>query len=481
MDGFVRSVGARAADGLLDRAVLPFAYSLARTFTVANRWFCSAPCQTIPTAASCSPGPPTARSRRLASLEDPPPPNGTIFDRLHAHGISWRNYFSDVPQTAIIPQIVERYPTNLAPIAASTPTAAAARCPRSASSTRRSGPPRRPAAAVAAARHPRQRLVAAPRTARRRRGGAAGHRRRRGWAHGVVEAVLHSPAWPRTLLIYTLRRARRLLRPRAAAGGDRPRLDRAEARAGRRARRLRHLRPARPGRRRLARTRSRTPSPTSSTTTPRCWRRSRRSGTCRRSPTATPTRRPSPTSSTRPGQRSASRRRWRRRCPHALTAGPRVAAGLGPLRARAPALRITTERRRGTLRMPEQAALGEPGCEHAGRRRLVARQSPSGERSRRPAARARGLRRAVRGARAARLHGRRADGARPGDRLRRDRLERAICRSAGPTSRTAGSYRLRRRDDEALFGYNVGPHSWKRYQLPPRCACGARGAATTAS
>ena len=31
-----------------------------------------------------------------------------------------------------------------------------------------------------------------------------------------------------------------------------------------------------------------------------------------------------------------------------------------------------------------------------------------------------------------------------------------------------GHYRLRRRDDEALFGYNVGPHSWKRYQLPPQ-------------
>ena len=30
-----------------------------------------------------------------------------------------------------------------------------------------------------------------------------------------------------------------------------------------------------------------------------------------------------------------------------------------------------------------------------------------------------------------------------------------------------GTYRLRRRDDNALFGYNVGPHSWKRYQLPP--------------
>jgi sulfhydrogenase subunit beta (sulfur reductase) len=30
-----------------------------------------------------------------------------------------------------------------------------------------------------------------------------------------------------------------------------------------------------------------------------------------------------------------------------------------------------------------------------------------------------------------------------------------------------GHYRLLRREDQALFGYAVGPHSWKRYQLPP--------------
>jgi ferredoxin len=30
-----------------------------------------------------------------------------------------------------------------------------------------------------------------------------------------------------------------------------------------------------------------------------------------------------------------------------------------------------------------------------------------------------------------------------------------------------GHYRLKRRDDPAVFGYNVGPHSWKRFQLPP--------------
>jgi sulfhydrogenase subunit beta (sulfur reductase) len=32
----------------------------------------------------------------------------------------------------------------------------------------------------------------------------------------------------------------------------------------------------------------------------------------------------------------------------------------------------------------------------------------------------------------------------------------------------AGTYRLKRRDDAALFGYNVGPQSWKRFLHPPR-------------
>ncbi|MFW6091673.1 MAG: sulfite reductase subunit A, partial [Actinomycetota bacterium] len=30
-----------------------------------------------------------------------------------------------------------------------------------------------------------------------------------------------------------------------------------------------------------------------------------------------------------------------------------------------------------------------------------------------------------------------------------------------------GTYRLRRRDDDALFGYAVGPHSWKQFLFPP--------------
>lgn len=31
-----------------------------------------------------------------------------------------------------------------------------------------------------------------------------------------------------------------------------------------------------------------------------------------------------------------------------------------------------------------------------------------------------------------------------------------------------GTYRLEQRDDKAVFGYSVGPHSWKKYLFPPR-------------
>ena len=40
-----------------------------------------------------------------------------------------------------------------------------------------------------------------------------------------------------------------------------------------------------------------------------------------------------------------------------------------------------------------------------------------------------------------------------------------------------GHYRLKRRDDDALFGYAVGPHSWKRFLHPPVAAPVARASA----
>ncbi len=50
-----------------------------------------------------------------------------------------------------------------------------------------------------------------------------------------------------------------------------------------------------------------------------------------------------------------------------------------------------------------------------------------------------------------------------------DELEGAEELPVGWTDRQEpGSYRLERREDEARFGYVVGPHSWKRFLFPPR-------------
>jgi sulfhydrogenase subunit beta (sulfur reductase) len=40
----------------------------------------------------------------------------------------------------------------------------------------------------------------------------------------------------------------------------------------------------------------------------------------------------------------------------------------------------------------------------------------------------------------------------------------------------AGTYRLRRRADDAFFGYNVGPHAWKKYLFPPSARLSPRAA-----
>jgi formate hydrogenlyase subunit 6/NADH:ubiquinone oxidoreductase subunit I len=49
-----------------------------------------------------------------------------------------------------------------------------------------------------------------------------------------------------------------------------------------------------------------------------------------------------------------------------------------------------------------------------------------------------------------------------------DDLPRGWTEEQGP-----GKYRLKQRDDDTLFGYTVGPHSWKRYLFPPQATVAA--------
>ena len=97
--------------------VLPFAYSLAGTFTVANRWFASAPGPTYPNRRFLLAGTAYGGTETITdSLADPPPRNGTIFDRLSSQHINWCNYFTDVPMTAVIPSIILKHADHLAHI-----------------------------------------------------------------------------------------------------------------------------------------------------------------------------------------------------------------------------------------------------------------------------------------------------------------------------------------------------------------------------
>lgn len=119
MDGFVRSSnGAREAMGYYTPAVLPFAYSLASQFTICDRWFCSMPGPTYPNrrfllAATAYGASVTAPE----TLLDAPPPHGTIFDALSAHNINWCDYFSDLPMTSVIPSIILQHANHHATIA----------------------------------------------------------------------------------------------------------------------------------------------------------------------------------------------------------------------------------------------------------------------------------------------------------------------------------------------------------------------------
>jgi phospholipase C len=123
MAGFVKAVDDDQPMSYWENDTLPFYYSLANTFTLANRWFCSAPCQTYPNRrflmAGTAFGDISTDTSSIISSSGiaAPPPNGTIFDRLSSAGISWRNYFTDLPQTGIIPSIIEKYPANIVPIA----------------------------------------------------------------------------------------------------------------------------------------------------------------------------------------------------------------------------------------------------------------------------------------------------------------------------------------------------------------------------
>ena len=116
LNGFVESHSGPVAMGYWEKADLPFYYSMASVFPIADRYFCSVLGQTLPNRRYLM----AATSLGQVNNDGVPmlkyPPNGTIFDRLHHAGISWADYFSRAPTAALFPELLVKYASRILPI-----------------------------------------------------------------------------------------------------------------------------------------------------------------------------------------------------------------------------------------------------------------------------------------------------------------------------------------------------------------------------
>jgi phospholipase C len=94
LNGFVESGSGPVAMGYWDHTDQPFYYSLASVFPIADRYFCPLLGQTFPNRRYLIGATSIGQINDTQPAFTDYPPNGTIFDRLDAHGITWKDYFS---------------------------------------------------------------------------------------------------------------------------------------------------------------------------------------------------------------------------------------------------------------------------------------------------------------------------------------------------------------------------------------------------
>jgi phospholipase C len=92
---------------------IPFYYSLAKTFPLCDRYFCSVLAQTYPNRRFLLSGTAFGLIATDTSSITGIPPNGTIFDRLDAHNISWASYATNVSTLYVISDIVKKNPSRI--------------------------------------------------------------------------------------------------------------------------------------------------------------------------------------------------------------------------------------------------------------------------------------------------------------------------------------------------------------------------------
>ncbi|MCU1427197.1 MAG: hypothetical protein JWL83_1197, partial [Actinomycetia bacterium] len=177
MDGFLFD-GNTNAMRYWDGTDLPFYWSLADTFPLCDRWFASAPAQTYPNRMYLQ----AATSQDLVStdvvraLNMPHPAGGTIWEKLNAFGISWHDYAWDLPDIALFPKVfsangdkVKSFPQFLGDCHAGTLPSVS---------------------------------IVSPGVDRYTEENPADIQLGEAYSASVINAVMNSPAWPKTVLFF---------------------------------------------------------------------------------------------------------------------------------------------------------------------------------------------------------------------------------------------------------------------------------------
>src|SRR5439155_2726961 len=115
--------------GFYNETDLPFYYGLAKSFAIDDRYFCSVVAPTFPNGSSEMAA--TSFGHLTTNEIFPPtggykPITGTIFDLLDQNGVSWVNYFSDLPTSGIFRPFLS---SHLQPVSAFSAQAAAGTLP----------------------------------------------------------------------------------------------------------------------------------------------------------------------------------------------------------------------------------------------------------------------------------------------------------------------------------------------------------------
>jgi phospholipase C len=177
MDGFVITSGAESM-GYWQEQDQPFYYSMARQFPIADAYHCSVLGQTYPNRryllAATSIGQVNDTTPSLTDY----PPNGTIYDQLDAHAITWKDYYTDLATTELYPPLyLKNLGTKVVPIAGFFTDAVAGSLPAYSLVE--------PDYSTQSEENPQNIAVGEQ------------------FAASVINAVINGPAWEKTLLMWT--------------------------------------------------------------------------------------------------------------------------------------------------------------------------------------------------------------------------------------------------------------------------------------